>query len=153
MTQLTHRAQRLFKDTYPGGFVPELWTFDTNCLVAQMVAKDPFFDNISLIVDVFHFTCKHSKSHEFCQQNCNPALYPEMLKDDGKGWFFNTSIAEQNNVWLAGFNSILREMKIDRYNFFLDEMIMLRNADLLLELEAKGANPGIWTTKLLGVPP
>ena len=44
-------------------------------------------------------------------------------------------------------------MKIDRYNFFLDEMIMLRNANLLLELEAKGANPGIWTTELLGVPP
>lgn len=30
-------------------------------------------------------------------------------------------------MWLGGFHSILREMKVDRYNFFLDQMILLRN--------------------------
>jgi len=63
----------------------------------------------------------------FCQSNCNPAIYTELHGEDGKAWYFNSSIAEQTNVWLGGFHSILREMKVDRYNFFLDQMILLRN--------------------------
>jgi len=66
-----------------------------------MVKDDPFFEDIGLSVDVFHFNCKHSQSDTYCQQNCNPADYPELLGDNGKGWRFNSSIAEQTNVWLV----------------------------------------------------
>jgi len=38
--------------------------------------------------------------------------------------FFNASIAEQTNVWLEGYHSMCWEMHVDKYNYFLDEMIM-----------------------------
>jgi hypothetical protein len=42
-------------------------------------------------------------------------------------WFFDTSIAEQTNVWLGGFHTMCREMHAVFYDFFLDEMIMTCN--------------------------
>jgi hypothetical protein len=88
-----------------------------------MVRDDPYFRNIGLSVDVFHFKCKHSVTDEFCQAHCNPASFPELATDEGK-WHFNSSIAEQTNVWLGGYHAMCREMRVDRYTFFLDEMIM-----------------------------
>jgi hypothetical protein len=41
-----------------------------------------------------------------------------------KAWFFISSIAKQTNVWLGSYHSICREMLVDKYNFFLDEMIV-----------------------------
>ena len=76
----------------------------------KVVRDDPAFANVALPVDVFHFKCKHSEKDTFCQENCNPALFPELISDDGKGWYFNSSIAEQTNVWLGGFHAICREM-------------------------------------------
>jgi hypothetical protein len=107
--------------------MPDHIFFDNNCSLAKHVQNDPDFNNVGLTVDVFHFSCKHSITDEFCQTNCNPALFPELLGKDGKGWYFNSSIAEQTNVWLGGFHAIVREMLHDKYNFFLDEMILLRN--------------------------
>ncbi|KAF8157692.1 hypothetical protein BJ912DRAFT_1026825 [Pholiota molesta] len=101
--------------------------FDNNCMLAKHTRGDPFFEGIGLTVDVFHFNCKHSVKDTFCQSNCNPAIYPELLGTNNKGWYFNSSIAEQTNVWLGGFHSILREMGVERYNFFLDQMILQRN--------------------------
>ena len=110
------------------GWKPKYMVFDNNCSLAKHVkGKDPFFDDIHLPVDVFHFKCKHAKSDEYCQRFCNPASFPDLIGEDGKGWFFNTSIAEQTNVWLGGFHSICREMTEDNFDFFLDEMIMMRN--------------------------
>jgi hypothetical protein len=80
--------------------------FDNNCGLAQHVKGDPFFENIGLSVDVFHFKSKHKETHMFCQENCNPAAFPELLGIDGKGWFFNSSVAEQTNVWLGGYHAI-----------------------------------------------
>ena len=63
--------------------------FDNNCTLAGMVqdGKDPFFDDIGLTVDVFHFKCKHSETNLFCQRNCNPAAYPKLISEDNQGWF------------------------------------------------------------------
>jgi len=69
-------------------------------------------------------------------------MYPELMDNDGK-WFFNTSVAEQTNAWLGGYSSIVREMLPDKYEFFLDEMIGLRNAELLKKLDKEGYNPSI----------
>lgn len=117
--------------------------FDNNCSLARHVKADPFFKDIGLTVDVFHFNCKHSTEDLFCQRNCNPAIYPELLGENGKAWYFNSSIAEQTNVWLGGFHAILREMRVERYNFFLDQMILLRNRMTQLKLQKDGQCPMI----------
>lgn len=60
---------------------------------------------------------------------------------DGKSWAFNTSVAEQSNGWINGYTSMCREMQAVKYNFFLDEMIRLRNIIVVARLVAQGHNP------------
>lgn len=92
-------------------------------------------------MDVFHFQCKHSVEDEYCRRHCNPGSYPELLNADGS-WFFNSSAAEQTNAWLGRYNPVLREMVVDKYNFFLDEMVMRKNWSTLHKLENE--MPGHW---------
>ena len=129
----------------PGAHKPEHLIYDTNCDAKQQVMANPgywaWFQDVGMCVDVWHFLHKHKASHTFCQEHCNPADYPEMMTPDGKKWYFNTSIAEQTNVWLGGYHSILREMSAVKYNFFLDEMIRLRNQIVVAKLAADGFNP------------
>ena len=85
----------MIKRTYRlPGTMPEHIFCDNNCSIKKIVKNDPVFHNVGLTVDVFHFNCKHSTADLFCQQNCNPAAYPELLGEGGKGWYFNSSIAE-----------------------------------------------------------
>ncbi|KIJ60420.1 hypothetical protein HYDPIDRAFT_98612 [Hydnomerulius pinastri MD-312] len=118
--------------------------FDNNCTLASMVKNDPFFENIGLSVNVFHFKCKHSITDTFCQENCNPTAFLELSGDDGKGWRFNSSVAEQTNGWFGGYHSICREMIVHKYNFFLDELILRRNCRTLEKLESEGQKPRTW---------
>ncbi len=141
---LTNLNQEFIKRTYRDGHLPNHIIFDNNCSVAKHVKDDPDFKNIGLAVDVFHFNCKHSESDTFCQQHCNPIAYPELRGEDGKGWWFNTSIAEQTNVWVGGFHSICREMRADHYDFFLDQMIIMHNKMTHECLEKKGCYPSSW---------
>ncbi|TFY50126.1 hypothetical protein EVJ58_g11174, partial [Rhodofomes roseus] len=134
----------MIKRTYKNGPYPEHIFFDSNCRIAPMVRDDPIFKDIGLTVDVFHFTCKHKVTDIFCQTTCNPWAFPELRSAEG-GWYFNSSIAEQTNVWLGGFHAIVREMLVDRYNFFLDEMVMRRNRNTVQKLEKAGKSPGAWT--------
>ena len=97
-----------------------------------------------MCVDVWHFLNKHQVTHEYCQKHCNPAMYKELLDKFGR-WFFNTSVAEQTNAWLQGYHSICREMLPVKYDFFLDEMIRLRNVVVLQRLEDGGHNPREYT--------
>ena len=127
-----------------------------------MLAKDQdmYFDYVALPVDVFHFKTKHKENDEFCGCFCNPAQWNELIDEDSGKWTFNSSAAEQVNVWFGGFRAITRLMRadrsvlsselavqqasdlfIDRFNFFLDEMIMWRNMALIAQLEASGAAP------------
>lgn len=122
------------------GKAPDHIAYDTNCQLSQHVKDDPFFANIGLTVDVFHFKSKHSVADIYCQTHCNPADFPELQSPDG-GWYFNTSIAEQTNVWLAGYNAICREMMADKFNFFLDELIMRRNRNVIQKLADDGKSP------------
>ncbi|KAF8890918.1 hypothetical protein BD779DRAFT_1610685 [Infundibulicybe gibba] len=136
----------MIKRAFHGDIKPDHIFFDNNCTLAKMVKEDPFFDDIGLTIDVFHFNCKHSETDIFCQQHCNPAAYPELASTDGKGWYFNSSIAEQTNVWFGGYHAICREMLVDRYNFFLDEMILRRNRATRAKLLKSGKAPMIWPT-------
>ncbi|KAG2016509.1 hypothetical protein CC2G_009673 [Coprinopsis cinerea AmutBmut pab1-1] len=119
---------------------PDHIIFDNNCNLAKHVKDRDAFKNTGLAVDVFHFKCKHSKTDTFCQEHCNPHLFPELRGEGGKEWYFNTSIAEQTNAWLGGFQSICREMTPERYDFFLDEMILMRNRYMMQKLKR---NPNV----------
>ncbi|KAF8057809.1 hypothetical protein FPV67DRAFT_1677039 [Lyophyllum atratum] len=134
----------MIKRTFHEDIKPDHIFFDNNCTLAKMVKDDPYFDSIGLSVDVFHFKCKHSETDQFCQLNCNPAAFPELESEDHKGWYFNSSIAEQTNVWLGGYHAICREMLRDKYMFFLDEMIVRRNRATRYKLEKEGHGPQTW---------
>ncbi|TCD66467.1 hypothetical protein EIP91_001347 [Steccherinum ochraceum] len=126
------------------GIRPDHFIFDNNCSVARHVKDDPWFDGLGLTVDVFHFKSKHKATDYFCQTKCNPANFPELIGENGEGWFFNSSACEQNNVWTGGFQSMCREMRVDKYNFLLDEMFMEKNKLTIAELKRQGCNPGYW---------
>ncbi|KAJ6462258.1 hypothetical protein C8R47DRAFT_1327226 [Mycena vitilis] len=129
----------------PAAHKPEHLVYDTNCDAKQQVHAHPeewaWFSDMGMCVDVWHFLNKHATTHVFCQEHCNPADYPELMGPDGQ-WFFNTSVAEQANVWLGGYHSMCREMLPVKYNFFLDEMIRLRNQMVVAKLAQDGHNPG-----------
>ncbi|KAF7297871.1 hypothetical protein HMN09_01007900 [Mycena chlorophos] len=118
MADMLHKTFR-HEDT-----MPEIVIYDNNCTLYKHLAsiKDPLIDknglNVGFPVDVFHWECKHKKEGIECSVHCNPRLFPELLGENGKAWFFNSSVAEQTNVWLGGFHSILREMGAVKYNFF-----------------------------------
>lgn len=122
---------------------PDFFVYDTACDAKQqvMASKNPWWDDVNMCVDVWHFLNKHKTTHEFCQKYCNPAMFPELMDDEKKKWWFNTSVAEQINVWLGGYHSICREMHPVKYNFFLDEMIHLRNEMTVAKLAEAGHNP------------
>src|SRR3977135_1628959 len=115
---------------------------DSNCIISAMLRAqgDTYFENCALPVDVFHYKYKHKKTDTWCTQNCNPALWAELITAQGT-WLFNSSAAEQMNAWFGGFLSIVREMQVDRYNFFLDKMIRRRNNMIVSDLKAKGRSP------------
>jgi hypothetical protein len=126
----------------PGAQKPEHIFYDTNCDARQQAEKDPWFKGVGMCVDAWHFRNKHAVTHQYCQLHCNPAQYPELMDASGK-WFFNTSIAEQTNAWLGGYHSMCREMLPAKFDFFLDEMIRLRNIESIDRLERQGHHPRI----------
>ncbi|KAF7979107.1 hypothetical protein HWV62_43638 [Athelia sp. TMB] len=83
--------------------LPDVIFFDNNCRLQAHLnkQKDTFFRRVILAVDVFHFKSKHKETDEFCQRHCNPALWKELYNEDGS-WVFNSSAAEQANVWMVG---------------------------------------------------
>ncbi|KAJ7580497.1 hypothetical protein C8J56DRAFT_1103561 [Mycena floridula] len=135
-------AEMLRRVAYQRDRMPEYFVYDNNCSLSKHVKHDEDFRHVGLPVDVFHFKSKHAITDVWCQQNCNPAAFPDLISDDGKGWWFNTSIAEQTNAWFGAFLSICREMTAARYDFFLDEMIIMRNRRTMATLKKRGFCPG-----------
>ncbi|KZT56033.1 hypothetical protein CALCODRAFT_416592, partial [Calocera cornea HHB12733] len=86
-------------------------------------------------VDIFHYKTKHSEKDEYCGQHCNPLLFPDIYDVKTKTWFFNSSAAEQTNVWFNGYHSIVHNMMGSWFEFFLDEMIKEQNCFLVASLE------------------
>ncbi|KAF9477654.1 hypothetical protein BDN70DRAFT_810293 [Pholiota conissans] len=132
------------KATYPTPeSTPEFFIFDNNCRLDlhQRATGDHHFKDTAKPVDVFHFKSKHKLTDTHCQLHCNPAAFPELIKD-GR-WRFNSSICEQVNAWLGKYHPILRDMESVRFSFYLDEMIKRRNRYIIKELARQGHNP--WT--------
>ncbi|KAJ3770157.1 hypothetical protein FB446DRAFT_790719 [Lentinula raphanica] len=131
------------KSVYPNPQdLPDVVFYDNNChLQSHLQAqRDEYFRGTMLPVDVFHFKSKHKESDEFCQKHCNPAQWTELVGDDGE-WIFNSSAAEQSNVWIGGYQAILRDMLAHNFDFFLDEMIKRRNMVLVAKLRQEGKAP------------
>ncbi|KAG2034218.1 hypothetical protein BDR03DRAFT_935321 [Suillus americanus] len=124
----------------------EFFVFDNNCKLHahQDTIGDDHFATTGMPVDVFHFNLKHKETDTYCQQHCNPATFPELIS--GGKWRFNTSICEQTNVWLGGYQAILRDMSVHWYNFYLDEMIKHQNHYVISESERRGHSP--WTISM-----
>ncbi|KDR76386.1 hypothetical protein GALMADRAFT_67947, partial [Galerina marginata CBS 339.88] len=125
------------------GSMPEICIYDLGCQAYEHLVKNKneLYKTVGFPVDVFHWTCKHKQKSEACSYHCNPSKFEELLGQDSKTWFFNSSVAEQTNVWLGGYHSILREMRVTKYNFFLDEMILRKNRIIKAALEKKGLDP------------
>lgn len=106
------------KHSFPGVIF-----YDNNCHVKAVTdtLQDRHFDRVALPVDVFHMKTKHKESDDHCNHDCNPALFTDLMIGDK--WRFNLSATEVTNAWFGGYQSIVREMCVDQYNFFLDEMI------------------------------
>ncbi len=136
--------QEMIKCAYCDGYKPDYIIFDNNCMLAKHVKNDPFFKDIGLAIDVFHFKCKHSEEDKFCQEHCNPYVFPKLCGEGRKGWYFNTSIAEQTNVWFGGYHLICWEMKMTKYQFYLDKMILQHNKITHEWLTKKGYAPRYW---------
>ena len=66
------------------------------------------------------------------------------LNSSLKTMYFNSSIAEQTNVWLGGYYAICQEMLVDKYTFFLDEIILCRNQMMREKLAKEGKSPENW---------
>ncbi|KAJ3967654.1 hypothetical protein EV361DRAFT_929610 [Lentinula raphanica] len=131
------------KSVYPDQRdLPDPIFYDNNCqLQAHLQAQgDDYFQGVMLPVDVFHFKSKHKVSDEFCQRHCNPSQWKDLVGEDGS-WVFNSSAAEQTNVWFGGYAAIVHEMLAHNCDFFLDEMILRRNEILVEKLRRNAKFP------------
>ncbi|KAF7304399.1 hypothetical protein HMN09_00842000 [Mycena chlorophos] len=141
---VTQTADFIHKTFRTKDSMPDIVFYDNNCSLYKHLVhvEDPLVKTVGFPVDVFHWECKHKKNTVECSYHCSPLLFPELIGEQ-KAWHFNSSIAEQTNVWLGGFHAILREMGASKFDFFLDEMIMRKNKLTLAKLEAEGACPGL----------
>lgn len=121
--------------------LPRVIFYDNACHLKKLLLSldDHHFDQCALPVDVFHMKSKHKETDEFCGLHCNPALWSDLYENEH--WRFNSSAAEMTNAWFGGFHSMVREMREDRYDFFLDEMIKQRNRTIIYDLKVHGVNP------------
>ncbi|KAG8916709.1 hypothetical protein FRC02_003630 [Tulasnella sp. 418] len=121
--------------------LPSFLFYDNNCSLYKLLKSqgDRSMEEMGMPVDVFHFKSKHSVTDIVCQTHCNPAAFDGLT--EGDKWVFNSSIAEQTNVWFGRYHSIVREMRAVKYRFFLDEMIRQRNKWTIAKLEKEGKQP------------
>lgn len=127
--------------------------FDNNCQLLQHILSigETRLRGMGFPVDVFHALTKHKDSDVFCQMNCNPAGYPE-LHDDNKDWVFNSSAAEQTNVWYGQFLPMVWEMTAVHFNFVLDEMLIEKNEHTVAVLARRGRHPRLVPVDELKLP-
>ncbi|KAG1804060.1 uncharacterized protein BJ212DRAFT_1202065, partial [Suillus subaureus] len=50
--------------------------------------------------------------------------YPELL-DDVRGFYFNSYIAEQTNVWFGSFHNICQESEMRRWTLVMPSIVFL----------------------------
>lgn len=163
-------VRSVFPERFPG-LEPSFLFFDNACGLRAHVRSSgdiSLLSRVALVVDPFHFS-GHSASDTECQKFCNPSVFPILRTAEG-GWLFNSSAAEQANAWFGKFQSKVKEMNVIRsvsvsciyssreshlciwysYNFFLDEVLNIRNGIREKELARRGFGPRRMTEEELG---
>ena len=124
--------------------MPNIIFYNNNCRLYRhlVTGGDDLYKTVGLPVNIFHWQCKHKKSDIECSVHCNPHNFPDLVGSDGicKTWVFNSSIAEQTNVWFGRYiyHAMLREMGVVKFNFLLDE------GDYVKEQDHEGKAGGRW---------
>lgn len=125
------------EETFPLGML-EVVFYDNACRLTEHIyaghSDSSRFAGTVIPVDPFHHR-SHAESDQFCKLFTDPKLFPD-IQDAGK-WIFNASAAELTNIWYGGFASMCRNMHSLAYNFFLEEMVYLRNAWLTKKLDKR----------------
>lgn len=132
---------------------PSYICIDKACQVLRTAVVNGSFSttwkDTRFIVDTYHYN-NHKRSDELCKTWCNPT--PEngsnpnliVLERDNNGNLqakraFNTQASEQLNSWLASFNSILKRMTIDNFNWFLHTMLFLHSQNVIKKQRARAS--------------
>ena len=133
---------------------PDYICIDKACLLLQhCIASGQWNEwqkTSQFIVDSYHYT-NHQVTDDMCRKWCNPAptngsapnLVVAAYDKKGKPYYkraFNTQACEQLNSWLGGFESILKRMKPENFNWFLHTMLFYHTRYVLEKLEKKGTN-------------
>ncbi|KAL1743599.1 hypothetical protein HDZ31DRAFT_40598 [Schizophyllum fasciatum] len=140
-------VEQILRGTFPPEFPgakPSYIFYDRNCRLRRFLENkgDKYFlGEVGLVVDVFHLQHAHSRSDDYCGLYCNPANYPELISADGQGWRFNSEVCESNFTWYGSYAAIVRDMSAYRYNFYMDEMVMLHNEKVVEKLRQSGQRP------------
>ena len=91
---------------------------------------------------VFHSTAEHSDADCCCRLQ-NPTI-ADFWKDENGASLVNSSISESVNSWLARGAAFFRNMSPVVYSFILDEVILMRNDELLATLAERKVPTGDW---------
>lgn len=130
-------VREFLEETFPRG-MPEVVFYDNACRLTEHIYtahSDPSrFEGTVIPVDPFHHR-SHAETDQFCKMFTDPKLFPD-IQENGQ-WIFNASAAELTNIWYGGFASMCRNMSSLVYNFFLEEMVYLRNKWLTKKLEKR----------------
>ncbi|KAF8984548.1 hypothetical protein BDQ17DRAFT_1260740, partial [Cyathus striatus] len=124
---------------------PAYICIDKACLVLCSVLKNilyrPWLLNSRFVVDGYHYT-NHKADDDLCRTFCNPApsdgSAPNLViiehDQNGQPYYkraFNTQACEQLNSWLGGFESILKQMTVSNFNWFLHAMLVYHTQHVL----------------------
>ena len=138
--------------TYPNEATrPDYVCIDKACHVLRTSIQNGSWDSRSkttrIIVDAYHYI-NHCVKDWLCRIYCNPApldgsapnLVIQAETEDGEKYLkraFNTQACEQLNSWIGGFESILKRMTVDNFNWFLHVMLFYHTRNVLDKIKEK----------------
>src|SRR6266581_5797598 len=129
---------------------PAYVCIDKACVVMKTAIIDrkiwnEWKSSTQFIVDSYHYT-NHCATDEICHTWCSPApqdgsapnLVGERIDKNGntvKVRKFNTEACEQLNAWLGGYESILKRMTVENFNWFLHVMLFYHVEHVLAKMK------------------
>jgi len=130
---------------------PDYICIDKACQVLHTAVTNGSWNQWKLssrfIVDSYHYI-NHKATDDLCRLYCNPSPQdgsaPNLVgqKIDQYGTIhqfreFNTEACEQLNAWLGGFESILKRMTQQNFNWFLHTMLFYHSKYVLTKINKK----------------
>ncbi|EIW75746.1 hypothetical protein CONPUDRAFT_169481 [Coniophora puteana RWD-64-598 SS2] len=108
-----------------GALKPEFWMYTGHEQARSLTEGDEWWDSVDIC----------------CPNGCMSNTFCELRTDDGKDRFETRGTGMKVTQWLDGYREIMDGMSAARCNFFLDEMVRLRNANMLLSLRETQCYP------------